>query len=47
MKVVRRFKRLEMRIVYLLAACKAYLFVMNLSDYSERTFILDLIYILK
>lgn len=47
MKVVRRFKRLEMGIVYSLAACEACLFVMDLSDYLERSFILDFIYVLK
>lgn len=46
MKAVIGFKRLEMGIVYLLAVCKAYLFVMVLSDYLERTFILDLIHVM-
>lgn len=47
MKVVRRFRRLETGIVYLLAACRAYLFAKVLSDYLERNFNPDLIYILK
>lgn len=47
MKVVIRFKRLKMGIVYLLAVYRTYLFVMILSGNLESTLSLDLTHILK